>query len=153
MNRRYFFKQLASGLVAAAAPALFLPKLIKPQWKAPPKSWVRFIDPAAPGQDGMVMMCLEYKVTETGVTDMKVTRVAPLVSRWQVEASTAHVASLYSRWTGKPVTVKGQVLQPGEAMAAMEKEWQEAVEYKSGDTVRTMEKARVCDVAIGFEKV
>lgn len=37
MNRRYFFRQLASGLVAAAAPSLFLPKLIKPGWKARPK--------------------------------------------------------------------------------------------------------------------
>lgn len=34
MNRRYFFKQLASGLVAATAPGLFLPKAIKPEWKA-----------------------------------------------------------------------------------------------------------------------
>jgi hypothetical protein len=30
MNRRFFFK-----LVGAAAPALFLPKLIKPAWKLP----------------------------------------------------------------------------------------------------------------------
>jgi hypothetical protein len=35
MKRRYFFQQLASGLIAAAAPALFLPKLVKPQWRAP----------------------------------------------------------------------------------------------------------------------
>lgn len=34
MNRRYFFQQLASGLVAAAAPTLFLPRLVKPKWKA-----------------------------------------------------------------------------------------------------------------------
>jgi hypothetical protein len=33
MNRRYFFRSLASGLVAATAPQLFLPKLIKPAWK------------------------------------------------------------------------------------------------------------------------
>ena len=33
MDRRYFFKQLASGLIAAVAPTLFLPKLVKPQWK------------------------------------------------------------------------------------------------------------------------
>lgn len=33
MNRRYFFKSLASGLVAAATPTLFLPKLIKPVWR------------------------------------------------------------------------------------------------------------------------
>jgi len=33
MDRRYFFKALASGLVAATAPGLFLPKLIKPAWK------------------------------------------------------------------------------------------------------------------------
>lgn len=36
MNRRYFFQQLASGLIAAAAPALFIPKLIKPGWKSVP---------------------------------------------------------------------------------------------------------------------
>ena len=35
MDRRYFFKALASGLVAATAPGLFLPKLIKPAWKVP----------------------------------------------------------------------------------------------------------------------
>ena len=34
-SRRYFFRQLASGLVAASSPGLFLPKLIKPGWKAP----------------------------------------------------------------------------------------------------------------------
>lgn len=33
MNRRHFFHQLASGLIAASAPSLFLPKLIKPAWK------------------------------------------------------------------------------------------------------------------------
>jgi hypothetical protein len=33
MNRRYFFQALASGLVAASSPGLFLPKLIKPAWK------------------------------------------------------------------------------------------------------------------------
>jgi hypothetical protein len=34
MKRRYFFKQLASGLAAAiAGPAIFTPKLIKPAWK------------------------------------------------------------------------------------------------------------------------
>jgi len=36
-SRRYFFRQLASGLVAAAAPGLFLPKLIKPGWKVRPQ--------------------------------------------------------------------------------------------------------------------
>ena len=35
MNRRNFFTQLASGIVVAAAPAVFLPKLIKPAWKVP----------------------------------------------------------------------------------------------------------------------
>jgi hypothetical protein len=35
MNRRYFFEKLASGLIAASAPTLFLPKLIKPQWTKP----------------------------------------------------------------------------------------------------------------------
>jgi len=35
INRRYFLKTLASGLVAATAPNLFLPKLIKPAWKVP----------------------------------------------------------------------------------------------------------------------
>ena len=49
MNRRFFFRQLASGLVAAAAPSLFLPKLIKPRWKRGPAfakcQWhVHFID-------------------------------------------------------------------------------------------------------------
>jgi len=34
-NRRYFLRTLASGLVAAAAPSLFLPKLVKPGWKVP----------------------------------------------------------------------------------------------------------------------
>jgi len=40
-NRRFFFKQLACGLVAAVSPGLFLPKLIKPVWKLPvhPKCW------------------------------------------------------------------------------------------------------------------
>jgi len=33
LDRRYFFKALASGLVAAVSPELFLPKLIKPAWK------------------------------------------------------------------------------------------------------------------------
>lgn len=33
MDRRYFFKALASGLVAVTSPELFLPKLVKPQWK------------------------------------------------------------------------------------------------------------------------
>jgi len=33
MDRRRFFSQLASGLLVAAAPQLFLPKLIKPAWK------------------------------------------------------------------------------------------------------------------------
>jgi hypothetical protein len=33
MNRRYFFQQLASGLIAATAPMLFLPKIIRPGWK------------------------------------------------------------------------------------------------------------------------
>lgn len=33
-TRRSFFKQLASGLIAVAAPTLFLPKLIEiPKWK------------------------------------------------------------------------------------------------------------------------
>src|SRR6266576_7100987 len=36
MNRRNFFQRVASGLFVAAAPTLFLPKLIKPQWKALP---------------------------------------------------------------------------------------------------------------------
>ncbi len=36
MNRRYFFRTLASGLAIAAAPDLFLPKLIKPVWKPAP---------------------------------------------------------------------------------------------------------------------
>jgi hypothetical protein len=34
-SRRYFFRQLASGLAVAVAPDLFLPKLIKPVWKRP----------------------------------------------------------------------------------------------------------------------
>lgn len=34
MNRRHFFRQLASGLVTVSAPSLFLPKLIKPAWRA-----------------------------------------------------------------------------------------------------------------------
>jgi hypothetical protein len=33
MNRRYFFNQLAGSLLAVAAPTLFLPKIIKPEWK------------------------------------------------------------------------------------------------------------------------
>ena len=33
MDRRHFFKHLASGLVVAAAPELFLPKLVKPSWR------------------------------------------------------------------------------------------------------------------------
>lgn len=36
MNRRSFFNRLTSGLFAASAPALFLPKLIKPAWKTFP---------------------------------------------------------------------------------------------------------------------
>lgn len=35
MNRRKFFKQLASGLLVASAPSIFVPKLIKPVWKVP----------------------------------------------------------------------------------------------------------------------
>jgi hypothetical protein len=34
MQRRQFFRQLASGLIVASAPALFLPKIVKPKWKA-----------------------------------------------------------------------------------------------------------------------
>lgn len=37
MNRRYFFHQLASGLIAASVPSLFLPKLVRPRWKARPE--------------------------------------------------------------------------------------------------------------------
>lgn len=33
MNRRNFFRSLASGLIVAAAPQIFLPKLVKPVWK------------------------------------------------------------------------------------------------------------------------
>ena len=33
MNRRYFFKALASGIAAVTSAELFLPKLIKPVWK------------------------------------------------------------------------------------------------------------------------
>lgn len=33
MNRRGFFEQLASGLLVAAAPTIFVPKLISPVWK------------------------------------------------------------------------------------------------------------------------
>lgn len=33
MNRRHFFTRLASGLLVAAAPDLFIPKLIAPRWK------------------------------------------------------------------------------------------------------------------------
>jgi len=33
MNRRSFFTQLASGLVVASAPSIWVPKLIKPKWK------------------------------------------------------------------------------------------------------------------------
>ncbi len=32
-DRRSFFKQLASGVIAASSAGLFLPKLIKPAWK------------------------------------------------------------------------------------------------------------------------
>ena len=31
-NRRHFFRQLSSGLVVAAAPQVFMPKLTKPTW-------------------------------------------------------------------------------------------------------------------------
>lgn len=42
MNRRYFFKALSSGLVAATSAELFLPKLVKPSWKAlrQPGKWI-----------------------------------------------------------------------------------------------------------------
>lgn len=33
MNRRHFFQKLASGILVAAAPNLFIPKLIAPRWK------------------------------------------------------------------------------------------------------------------------
>jgi|PlaIllAssembly_1097288.scaffolds.fasta_scaffold632749_2 hypothetical protein len=33
MNRRGFFKILASGLVIATGPTIFIPKIIKPVWK------------------------------------------------------------------------------------------------------------------------
>ncbi len=48
MNRRYFFRTLASGLAIAAAPDLFLPKLIKPVWKPAAKTFrVRTLKRAA----------------------------------------------------------------------------------------------------------
>lgn len=36
MNRRSFFKILASGLVVATSPQIFIPKIIKPVWKPLP---------------------------------------------------------------------------------------------------------------------
>jgi hypothetical protein len=36
MNRRSFFKILASGLVIATGPQIFIPKIIKPVWKPLP---------------------------------------------------------------------------------------------------------------------
>lgn len=54
MNRRYFFSQLASGLIAAAAPALFLPKLIKPTWSTVPVSDLIVADMAV-GEDYTVI--------------------------------------------------------------------------------------------------
>jgi hypothetical protein len=33
MNRRKFFTELASGIVIASSPQIFLPRLIKPIWK------------------------------------------------------------------------------------------------------------------------
>lgn len=47
MNRRYFFKGLASGLVAACSPGLFLPKIIKPVWRAPRLEQGEALDPVA----------------------------------------------------------------------------------------------------------
>jgi hypothetical protein len=35
MNRRLFFKKLTGVIIAASAPTIFLPKLIKPVWKVP----------------------------------------------------------------------------------------------------------------------
>ncbi len=34
MNRRNFFRDLVSGLVITSSPQIFIPKLIKPRWKA-----------------------------------------------------------------------------------------------------------------------
>ncbi len=45
MKRRSFFKVIVGGLVAAAGPQIFVPKLIKPIWKPPPHTFGKWIYP------------------------------------------------------------------------------------------------------------
>lgn len=59
-NRRRFFTQLASGLIVAAAPSLFLPKIIKPAWSKPAR--LIGIDWAAEGSDRTVTCMISWEM-------------------------------------------------------------------------------------------
>ena len=69
MNSRDFFTRLASGLFVSAAPGPFLPKLIKPAWKALPPvfrpkigHWLTHAGGLAPAEillDGKLFAVLE----------------------------------------------------------------------------------------------
>ncbi len=71
MDRRYFLSKLASGLVAAAAPGLFIPKLIKPQWSKVPWSGPRpepvvVKDLAEPQREMSILMSFRVVSTQDG---------------------------------------------------------------------------------------
>lgn len=81
MNRRYFFSKLASGLVAAVAPGLFIPKLIKPQWGKVPWAGPRTIttvDLAPPEREMSMLMSFRVIDTEEAKKAFQVEGVYPL---------------------------------------------------------------------------
>jgi hypothetical protein len=89
VNRRYFFRQLASGILAATAPALFLPKLTKPGWSKVPiddaPETVAAVDAAQEGTEMSVLMSFRVTgATKELLENEGVEVVRPMMLRYKI---------------------------------------------------------------------